>query len=208
MKTAVSLLPFLTLLALVCGCGKHSPRIVQVTAQYPGASPREVADTFAYPIEVKLRRLPQVDSITSISSGERLETYIVISHDGHPQEVLRRITAELDSGEIVLPPGAEVPAVELMPTTATVPAESPTEIDCLVVEPKREAIAEYGFTERDVASALQKHFAANVSATSPLEKLRAVRVAGPEKKEVPVTELAEFRVEKQPSHIVTHWPSK
>ena len=208
MKPGIRLLPFLTILALVCGCGKHSQRMVRVTAQHPGASPQEVADALAYPIEIKLLGLPHVDSITSISSAGRLETYIVIAHDGHPQEVLSRIVAELHSSMDQLPPGATAPAVELLPRTGTVPADSPTEIDCVVVELKREAIAEYGIPIRNVVSALQEQAGGNVSDVSRMEKLRAIRVTGPDENDVPVTELAEFRVEKRPSHIVTRWPSE
>lgn len=193
---------------LVCGFREQSQRIVQITAKYPGAVAQEVADALASPIEIKLRELPHVDSITSISSDERLEAFIVISHDGHPQDVLRRITAELYSREIVLAPGARTPAVELLPRTATVPAESPTEIDGVVVEPKREAIAKYGLTVRNVASALQEQAGANVSAVGRMERLRAIRVTLPDGNDVPLSELAEFRVEKQPSHIVTRWPSE
>lgn len=207
MKPGIILLPLLTILALVCGCGRHGQRIVRVTAQYPGAPPQDVADALAYPIEIKLRGFPHVDSITSISSAERLETYIVISHDGHPQEVLSRIAAELHSRMIQLPDGATVPAVDLLPKTATVPAVSPTEIDRVVVELKREAIAKYGIPIQDVVSALQEHAGANVSVVSRMEELRAIRVTGPDENDVPVTELAEFRVEKQPSHVVTRWPS-
>jgi hypothetical protein len=194
--------------AIACDCGKNSQRIVRVTAQYPAARPQEVANALASPIEIKLRELPHVDSITSISSAERLEAYVVISHDGHPEKVLRRITAEMQSSENQLPFGATAPAVELLPRTATVPAESLTDINGVVVEPKREALAKYGITVRNVVSALQEQAAANVSAVGPMEELRAVRVTGPHGNEVPVTELAELRVEKQPSHIVTRWPSE
>jgi len=193
---------------LACDCGKHSQRIVRVTAQFAAAPPQEVADALANPIEMKLRELPHVDSITSISSAERLEAYIAISHDGHPRELLRHIAAELHSGMNQLPVGAKTPDAELLPRTATVPAESPSEIDCVVVELKREAIATYGIPVRDVVSALQEQAGAKVSAVSRMEKLRAIQVTGPHGNDVSVTELAEFRVEKQPSRIVTRWPSE
>ena len=167
-----------------------------------------MAGALANPIEIKLRGLPHVDSITSFSSAERLETYIVISHDAHPQEVLSRIAAELQGIENQLPYGAKTPAVELLPRTAKVPGDSPTEIDGVFVDLKREAIAKHRIPIRNVISVLREQIDADAPEVSLMEKLRAIQVTGPDENDVPVTELVEFREEKQPSHIVTRWPSE
>ncbi len=193
---------------LVGGFGKQSQRIVQITAQYPGAVAQEVADALAKPIEIKLRGLPHVDSITSFSSAEGLETHIVISEDGDPQEMLSRITLELQRIENQLPYGAKTTAAELLPRTAKVRADSLTEIDGVFVELKREAIAKYGIPIRNVVAALQEPVDGDVSQVSRMEKIRAIRVTGPDGNDVPITELAEFRAEKQPSKIVTRWPAE
>lgn len=193
---------------LACGFEKHSQRIVRVSARYPGAPTQEVADALASPIESKLRGLPHVDSITSYSSAEKLDIYIGISDAGHPQAVLSRIAAELESIANRLPTGAKTPSLKLLPSTATVPAHVPAEIGGVFVELKRESIAKHEIPLRNVIAALQESVGGNVSDVSSMDRFRAIRVTAPDGVDVPITELVEFRTEERPSHIVKRWPSE
>jgi Cu/Ag efflux pump CusA len=206
MRPSAKLLPLLAMLAVVWGCGCSQQRIIRVTVQDPGKSPRYVADALANAIEMKVLGLPHIESFTSISSDGSLETYIVVAQDGDPQEAVGRIEAAFLTADPLL--GDAVPTVELLPKTATIPAVTPTEIDCVVVELKRREIARHGIRIRDVFSAMQEQAGGSASDIARLEKLRAVQVIDLDKQRVPLTELADIRIEKQPSHIVTRWPSE
>lgn len=102
---------------------------------------------------------------------------------------------------------ATTPSVELLPATVTIPAVSPTDTAYIVVALDRTAIAKHDISIRIVLSAMQKQAGGSASDMSRLAKLRAVRVTAPDNHRVSFTELAEIRVEKQPSQIVTRWPS-
>ena len=205
MHSSIRVLSLLAIIVLVSGCGSSTQRIIRVTVQYPGASPQDVADILAYPIETKLLGLPHIESITSISSAGSLETYIVLARDSRPHEVLSRVVGELPGNHF--PSAATTPTVELLPTTATIPTVSPTDIDCIVVDLNREVIAKHAIPIGNVVSAMQEQAGGSASDMSRLATLRAIRVPAPDDRRVPLTELAEIRVENQPSHIVTRWPS-
>lgn len=179
-------------------------RMVRVTLQWPGASPQEVSDALAAAVETTLLGLPHVDSITSISSAGKLDSYVVMARDSRPDEVLGRIVEELPRDQF--PAEADTPSVELLPTTATMPDVSSTQVDYIVVDLDRSAIAKHAIPIGKVLSTMQEQAGGSASDMSRLPKLRAIQVTATDNRRVPFTELAEIRVEKQPSHIVTRWP--
>ncbi|MDA0765302.1 MAG: efflux RND transporter permease subunit [Verrucomicrobia bacterium] len=199
-------LPILVALVLLGGCSEDSKRVIRVTTQLSGASPHEVMETLVLRIEFQLIGLPGVDSITSISSIGSLETYVLVAQEGDIDEMITRVEEELSNAE--LPFAATAPTVEPLPSTTSIPAVSPTDIYCIVVDLDLEAIARYGISHSKVVSAMQEQAGGSASDMSRLKSLRAIHFSNIGNRTVSLEELAEIRVEKQPSHVVTRWPTE
>ena len=206
MYSRIRLSIFLAITMLASGCGGGPQQMIRVTIQFPGASTQEVADTLANPVELSLLMLPNTDSITTISSAGSLECYIVVARSKRPEEVLARIVEELPGQQF--PPKVAHPVAELLPAAATIPAIELADVDCIVIDLNRAAAAEHGIPIGSVVSAIEEQAGGSASDMNRLPLLQAVVVHAPDDRNVPLTELAEIRVEKQPSHIVTRLPAR
>jgi Cu/Ag efflux pump CusA len=209
MHSVSRLLFWAAVLVLACGCTKPEPRMLRISVDYP-ASPELVAGLVAEPVLFRLlpvSAVSDIKSITSISSEGRLETYVIFKPSGEPSELLQDVRLALQS-MTELPPDATTPVVELLPMGATVPIVNPIEIDCVRVEVNSEARKQRGISWETLETALREHAAGSTSVADRLEKAQAIRVSGPDGREVPLSELAEITIEKQPSHIVTRWPGE
>jgi multidrug efflux pump subunit AcrB len=200
---AVLLVPAAATL-LVCGCSRGVLRTLHVGMTHPGASPQEVADTLAEPIAVKLLDVPHVQWITAVSSAGRLDMYVDIAPGGDTQTVLRDVVTVLDAMEQI-PAAAMPPSVVLMPSGAAVPAVRSSQIDCVVVDLQQKALAAHGISARDVVAAIQEQAPGDPWNTDRAAELVAVSVADPDGRVIPLTELAEIRIERQPNHIFRRW---
>jgi Cu/Ag efflux pump CusA len=209
MRSVSRLLFWAAVLVLACGCTKPEPRLLRIAVDYPNASPQVVDDTLAVPIRSWLNGKSDVESITTISSGGRLETYVVVASTGSENALFQHVRSVLPVITPAFPSDATAPVVELLPVGAIVPVVNPTVIGCLHVEVNLKAVAQCGIPLQTVFSALQEEEAADsTSVADRLERAQAIRVSAPDGREVPLTELAEITIEKQPSHIVTRWPGE
>ena len=204
MFSSIRLLSLTAIIVVLSGCDNDTRRIIRVTTQYPGATPQQVAETLAAPVENSLLGLPNVDSITSISTSGRLESYIEFTPDSRPDEMLARIAESLPTKQF--PNEATAPSLKLLPNTESIPTVKPTDIDYIVFELNREKVANYGISVANVLSAMQEQASGSASDMSRLAKLHKVQVTAPNDRRVPLLELGEIRLEKQPTHIVTRWP--
>ncbi len=132
--------------------------------------------------------------------------YVVVASTGSEEALLQHVRSVLSVITPAFPSDATTPVVGLLPMEATVPIVNPKEIDYVRVEEDREAVAQCGVPLQKVFSTLQEEMAGSTSAADRLERMQTLCLSGTDGREVPLTELAEITIEKQPSHIVTRWP--
>ena len=206
MPRRMLLLLFGAILLGSVGCRDGEPGLLRVTVELPGASPQEVANYLGYPIEVKvLSVLPDVQSVTSISSAGSLETYILVRGSRPLESSLLSLEATLQAMDS-LPTGATVPAIEVLRRGATVPAVEPSQVDCVVVDLRRQAMARHNVRISTILATVREKAGGSATDSSRLDKLRGILISSPNGNMVPLTDLADIRIEKQPSHVVTRWP--
>jgi len=156
-------------------------------------------------MEARLRSvLTDEASVTSISSKGRLEAYVVSRTSGGHDTLTSRIREALQATE--LPSGAADLRVDRLDDHATVPSVKPVPITCLVVTPMKERLARFGIPERDVVAKVREYAASRGNHGERVDSLRQLNIRSPEGLLVPLPEIAELRVEQQPSHIVRTWP--
>ncbi len=91
-------------------------RTAQVIAQYPGASPKEVAEEVTEPLERAIQQLQEVDSIESKSSAGKAEISVNVKYEFSPskadlQLVWTKLRNKVNDAAQQLPPGAGTPFV-------------------------------------------------------------------------------------------------
>ncbi|MDX1335133.1 MAG: efflux RND transporter permease subunit, partial [Gammaproteobacteria bacterium] len=91
-------------------------RSAQVIAQYPGASPKEVAEEVTEVLERAIQQLPEVDSIQSKSSAGLAEITVDIKYDFSPtkadlQLIWNKLRNKVNDAAPQLPPGVDTPFV-------------------------------------------------------------------------------------------------
>ena len=91
-------------------------RIAQIITQYPGASPTEVAEEVAEPLETALQQLQEVDVINSTSSDGICEIKVEIKYEFSKDKsdlalIWNKVRNKMKDAEGSLPPGASAPVV-------------------------------------------------------------------------------------------------
>ncbi len=91
-------------------------RTAQVIAQYPGASPKEVAQEVTEPLERAIQQMQEVDFIESKSSAGFAEISVNIKYEFSPtkadlQLIWTKLRNKVDDAAQSLPPGAGTPFV-------------------------------------------------------------------------------------------------
>ena len=91
-------------------------RIAQIIAQYPGASPLEVAEEVTEVLEREIMQLQEVDSIESVSSAGVAELTVEIKYEFSPSKsdlevIWTKLRNKVSDAERALPPGAQAPIV-------------------------------------------------------------------------------------------------
>ncbi len=91
-------------------------RTAQIIVQYPGASPLEVAEEVAEPLEKALQQLQEVDEIRTVTSDGLAEIGVDIKYEFSPtkadlQLIWTKIRNKMNDAERSLPPGAGTPIV-------------------------------------------------------------------------------------------------
>ena len=91
-------------------------RSAQVIAQYPGASPKEVAEEVTAVLERAIQQMPEVDSIQSKSSAGVAEITVDIKFEFSPtkadlQLIWTKLRNKVNDVASSLPPGAGTPFV-------------------------------------------------------------------------------------------------
>ena len=91
-------------------------RIAQVIAQYPGASPKEVAEEVTEPLERAIQQMQEVDFIESKSSAGVAEISVNIKYEFSPskadlQLIWTKLRNKVNDAAQRLPPGAGTPLV-------------------------------------------------------------------------------------------------
>ena len=91
-------------------------RTAQVIAQYPGASPKEVAEEVTEPLERAIQQLQEVDSIESKSSAGVAEISVNIKYEfsrskSDLQQVWTKLRNKVNDAAQRLPPGVGTPLV-------------------------------------------------------------------------------------------------
>ena len=91
-------------------------RSAQVIAQYPGASPKEVAEEVTEVLERAIQQLPEVDSIQSKSSAGLAEITVDIKYEFSPtkadlQLIWNKLRNKVNDAAPKLPPGVDTPFV-------------------------------------------------------------------------------------------------
>lgn len=91
-------------------------RTAVVMAQYPGATPLEVADEVTEPLETALQQMQEVEEIRSASSAGLAIIYVDIKYEFSPskedlQGIWTKLRNKVADAESKLPPGAQRPVV-------------------------------------------------------------------------------------------------
>ena len=91
-------------------------RTAQIIAQYPGATPLEVAEEVTEVLEREIMQLQEVDSIESISSAGAAELQIDITFESSPtradlERIWTKLRNKVSDAQRQLPPGAADPVV-------------------------------------------------------------------------------------------------
>ncbi len=91
-------------------------RTAQIFVQYPGASPREVAEEVTEPLERAIQQMQEVDEIVSTSSAGVSELQVDIKYEFSPtkadlQLIWTKLRNKVKDAESSLPPGAQTPQV-------------------------------------------------------------------------------------------------
>ncbi|MGK0190028.1 MAG: multidrug efflux pump subunit AcrB [Lentimonas sp.] len=91
-------------------------RIAQIITQYPGASPSEVAEEVAEPLETALQQLQEVDVINSTSGDGICEIKVEIKYEFSKDKsdlalIWNKVRNKMKDVESSLPPGASTPVV-------------------------------------------------------------------------------------------------
>ena len=91
-------------------------RVAKVITQYPGASPEEVMNEVTEPLETALQQLPEVKSVSSISSAGLSDISVEIRYESSTsksdlQVVWTKVRNKIADSERELPPGASTPIV-------------------------------------------------------------------------------------------------
>ncbi|MEL6414059.1 MAG: efflux RND transporter permease subunit, partial [Pseudomonadota bacterium] len=91
-------------------------RVAKVVTQYPGASPEEVMNEVTEPLETALQQLPEVKSVSSVSSAGLSDISVEIRFEASTsksdlQVVWTKVRNKIADAERNLPPGATTPVV-------------------------------------------------------------------------------------------------
>ncbi len=91
-------------------------RVAQIIAQYPGATPVEVAEEVTEVLEREIMQLQEVDSIESISSAGVAELQVEIKYEFSPtradlDRIWTKLRNKVSDAQRALPPGAAEPIV-------------------------------------------------------------------------------------------------
>ncbi|MEM7460392.1 MAG: efflux RND transporter permease subunit, partial [Pseudomonadota bacterium] len=91
-------------------------RVAKVITQYPGASPEEVMNEVTEPLETALQQLPEVKSVSSVSSAGLSDISVEIRYEDSTtksdlQLVWTKVRNKIADSERELPPGASTPIV-------------------------------------------------------------------------------------------------
>jgi multidrug efflux pump subunit AcrB len=91
-------------------------RTAQIIAQYPGATPVEVAEEVTEVLEREVMQLQEVDAIQSVSSTGLAELQVDITFESSPtradlERIWTKLRNKVSDAERALPPGAETPIV-------------------------------------------------------------------------------------------------
>ncbi|MEM8867512.1 MAG: efflux RND transporter permease subunit [Verrucomicrobiota bacterium] len=91
-------------------------RIAQIITQYPGASPDEVAEEVAEPLETALQQLQEVDVINTTASDGLCEIQVEIKYEFSKDKsdlavIWNKVRNKISDAESSLPPGAGTPVV-------------------------------------------------------------------------------------------------
>ena len=91
-------------------------RTAQIIAQYPGATPLEVAEEVTEVLEREIMQLQEVDTIQSISSAGVAELQVDITFESSPtradlERIWTKLRNKVSDAQRALPPGAEAPVV-------------------------------------------------------------------------------------------------
>ena len=91
-------------------------RVAKVVTQYPGASPEEVMNEVTEPLETALQQLPEVKSVSSVSSAGLSDISVEIRFEASTnksdlQVVWTKVRNKIADAERDLPPGASTPVV-------------------------------------------------------------------------------------------------
>jgi multidrug efflux pump subunit AcrB len=91
-------------------------RTAQIIAQYPGATPLEVAEEVTEALEREIMQLQEVDSIESISKAGVAELQVDITFESSPtradlERIWTKLRNKVSDAARALPPGAATPIV-------------------------------------------------------------------------------------------------
>lgn len=91
-------------------------RVAKVVTQYPGASSEEVMNEVTEPLETALQQLPEVKSVSSVSSAGLSDISVEIRYEASTtksdlQIVWTKVRNKIADAERNLPPGASTPVV-------------------------------------------------------------------------------------------------
>ncbi|MGI9248292.1 MAG: efflux RND transporter permease subunit, partial [Woeseiaceae bacterium] len=91
-------------------------RTAQIIAQYPGATPLEVAEEVTEVLEREIMQMQEVDTIESISSAGAAELKVDITFEASPsradlEQIWTKLRNKVSDAQGALPPGAPAPIV-------------------------------------------------------------------------------------------------
>lgn len=178
--------------------------LARISVEWPGASPVEIDQAIERPMRMALLGVPHVAEGTSVVTSERVEWYVTAEPGTNSQTLIKDIDSRFLNVVHQMPDNVTIKLAEVVNERPAVPYVAIHEIDCCKVELDRKQIARNGIGIAEVFAAMR-----SIDESSPAAEransLARLRLQRPDGQSIRLVELAEIKVEREPSHIIHHW---
>lgn len=196
-RFGVSAVSVLAMLA-IAGCGNPHSTVMCVAVNWAHASPRQVDEQIAFPLESHINGLPGVEAITSFSRLGRVEIYVQLNSHGSSESLRQRV------GEVasLLPAGSESPTIDSVPD-APIPALEADDATVVEIRPDLEKIKELGVSEATLGKVIAAAPTPGDNLDEFVKRLRDLSIRSNESgPAVRLQEIAEIEMIRQPRCII------
>jgi len=189
------------LLWMAAGCTPQQSVAVKLVIDYRGASPAEVEETLAGPVEEIFSQPPEVVRIYGVSSVEGMDVYVVAQPGTDAQQLVDKVNQLVEQNLERLPAEARASPARFFPQRRVPPDYNIVQKPVLRVRLDRRKLAELGVSAADVQRMLEEAKEEIVAS----ESVGGLSVPNEQGSLVPLSAVAEVEVELEPSHRVWSW---